>query len=118
MLPCFRCCVCQHKPSSKDNEREMSEEKETFAKGMSFCSLLEMYEIYHRKKHISHFFASLSSCLYTLKPFLLDLHRCVLKERTKKHKEMRQSHTVCRFLQVTHKQIMGDLHFSLFFGVD
>lgn len=70
-LACFRCRVCQHKPSSKD-EWEMSEEKETFAKGMSFCSLLEMYEIYHRKKHISHFFASFFSCLYTLKPFLLD----------------------------------------------
>lgn len=38
--------MCQHKPSSKDTEWEMSEEKETFAEGRSFSTLLGMCEIH------------------------------------------------------------------------
>lgn len=62
--------MCQHKPSSKDSQWEMSEEKEKFDKGRSLGSLLEMCHIYHRITPISHFSASLSYCLSILKAFL------------------------------------------------
>lgn len=98
----------------------MSEEKEKFTKGTSLGSLLEMHQIHPSPKAYFSFLRLVISLFVHFESFSTWLVSLCFeredKKTTKNKRGLRQSHAGCHFLQVTHKQIGGDLHYSLLFA--
>lgn len=108
----FRCCICQRKPSSKDKQWEMSEEKEKSDKGTSLGLLLEICQINHTEKVYSSFLClviCLFVCLETISRPLKMCENTGCSSREKDQKKMRQSHTGSLF-PWSHKHKSGEIY--------
>uniref|UniRef100_A0A8D0AT19 Ceramide kinase n=1 Tax=Sander lucioperca TaxID=283035 RepID=A0A8D0AT19_SANLU len=109
------CRICQHKPSSKDTQWEMSEEKEKSDKGTGTPNVSDLS---HRKAYLSFLclfirllvhFETISRLLRCVKMSISK--GCRLREKKKKNKEDETIPHGLSFPLKSHTQIIrGDLH--------